>query len=460
MGCQHHSIATKPKIVLALATGKPLKNGRPPQRVMRFAQQLSALMPGFEVVVSHSNCPREAHAVNLLIEEFRASPASMWFVLFDPEAQIAPHELKAILETGKPVIGALCAKCEFTPDWDASFYPDLKADDNGVLLLPELGATVKAFHRTVFDLIEKADPELTYIYDNTGRSVFAFCQEQLGVFGDYKRLLSPSASLDFLCRKANIGIFAHTKIRPARRGADDTMYPRKEPYHPWEFTRLPPPVCAEDLPEAGHDPRPIAVCLQYCDKDETLAREKWTDCVSPNFRFIYSAGIKYPKGPNDTALELMREDWTGFRAVLLLEPDCAVVTPEWLHALSLDWGRAAAAGKLIMGSWHPINADHPTMGHLNGNLMFAPDIASRIDIPDVPDDKPWDTFLAATFQPHWCRTGLIKNLNRHRTATTKQIETPECGTKPPVLIHGVKDNSVWNYATKSSSPATEKTSSG
>ncbi len=122
------------------------------------------------------------------------------------------------------------------------------------------------------------------------------------------------------------------------------------------------------------------------------------------------------------------------------------MTKDWLDQLSASWDRAAAAGKLIMGSWHPINIDHPTLGHINGNLMFSPELAKKVTIPDVPDDKPWDTFLADVFQPYWCRTGLIKNLNRHRTASRDQLTKPECGTSPPVLVHGVRDNSAWDLA--------------
>lgn len=163
----------------------------------------------------------------------------------------------------------------------------------------------------------------------------------------------------------------------------------------------------------------------------------------------HSNGDKYPKGPNDTALRIIRES-TGsakiYKAVVLVEPDCVPVAPDWLDQLSEQWDRASAAGKLIMGSWHPVNLDHPTLGHINGNLMFDPRLASLVDIPDVPDNRPWDTFLADVFEPHWCRTGLIRNLNRHRTATLGMMTVPECGTKPPVLIHGVRDESAWNLA--------------
>lgn len=418
-------------------------------------------MRGFEVTASHSSQTRMPHAVNLLIEDFRSNPANVWFVWWDLNVEITPEQMQTLIATNRPVIGCLNTNCEPKAEWMANFYPDVLPTE-GILPLPENGGAVQVIHRTVFDLIEKADPDLAYCFDASGRSCVAFCQESLGVFGEYRRLLSPAYHFDLLCRKNNIGVFAHADVVLKYRGPDGALYPRKEIYRPWLFKKLPPPVIAGDLPPAPHDPRPIAVCLQYCDKDEALAKMRLS---LPGITFVYSAGDKYPSGPNALAVALMRNEYTGCKAVLLLEPDCAFTTPDWLCKLGADWDRANAAGKLVMGSWHPVNADHPTMGHLNGNLMFHPEISSMIDIPDVPDDKPWDTFLADIFQPHWCRTGLIKNLNRHKTATRKQIETPECGTKPPVLVHGVKDSSVWDYAanlcaTSHSSQVTPKISSG
>lgn len=460
-----------PQICLALPNGRPLKDGKLPKPMLRFAEEFRALVPEFQVMILQ---PRvaiagEAHAVNSLIEEFRNQAAGEWFVWMDQRTEISPKQLFTLLNSNLAMVGALVTTTSEPVSWDASFFPDTLPDAHGIVPVPELSVGVKVFHRSVFDKIEKMWPARTYIFDNSGRSLYAFCQEALEPFGEYNRLLSPANSLDALCRKAKLGIFANVNVRLKRRGADGALYPQKEPYRSWEFKREPPPVCVEDLPDVPHDTRPITVIFQYCDKDSELAREVSSRIFEHShieFILSHSPGDQYPKGPNESAVKIMRLlTNSAAKAILLLEPDCCPLTPDWLDQLSREWDRAAAAGKLIMGSWHPTNADHPTLGHLNGNLMFSPDLANRVTIPDVPDDKPWDTFLADVFAPHWCRTGLIKNLNRHKTATKKQLSTPECGTRPPVLIHGVKDDSAWNYAkelcaTKYSSPAIEKTSSG
>jgi hypothetical protein len=457
----------KPEIVLGIANGKPLPPQGLPKWVIRFAHELGKRLVEFNITIAHSPHPQQAHAVNSLIEGFRNMPGAIFFVWWDTRVEITPDQLETMIRAKKGVVGCLFTNDNPDPEWQCSFFPDMQAGEDGLLLVPEMEAGVKVFHRRVFDVIEKNDPKLAYIFDNSGRTNYAFAQERLFSFGEYERLLSPAKHLDYLCRHNGISILAHTGVMVKWRGHDGKLYPEKWPYMPWKFRRLPPPEDAADLPAAPADPRRIKVVVQYCDKD--IGQQKrlvqWIVDTSTVPELRYSPGDKYPKGPNDTALALMRENWDGVKAVLLLEPDCVPVAPDWLERLSAEWDRASAAGKLIMGSWHPININHPTMGHLNGNLIFDARLAQKITIPDVPDQHPWDTFLAATFQPYWCRTGLIKNLNRHKTATQRQLSEPECGKVPPVLIHGVKDESVWNYAkslcdTASSSPATEKTSSG
>ncbi len=459
----------KPEIVLAYANGKPLPTHGHAKPIVRFAHELGKLFPEMGVSIAHSGHPQPAHAVNSLIEFFRNMPQAMFFVWWDTRVEITPEQLEKMIRSRKGVVGCLFTNADPVPEWQTGFFPDVQEDEDGLLRVPEIEAGCKVIHRTVFDLIEKKVPGLTYIFDNSGRTNYGFAQERLFEFGEYQRLLSPARHLDYLCRHIGIHIYAHTHALCRTRGHNGKLYPKDWPYMPWKFKRLPPPEMASELPEAPADTRPILVFLQFCDKDKPQAERlaAWAKDTAGTIPWmIYSEGSHYPGGPNQTALKLLRAArGDTYKAVLLLEPDCVPVCPDWLDQLSAEWDRAAAAGKLIMGSFHPINVNHPTMGHINGNLMFHPQLSDKIQIPDVPDEHPWDTWLAATFQPHWCRTGLIKNLNRHKTATTRQLTEPECGTKRPVLIHGVKDSSVWNYAktlcdTASSSPATEKTSSG
>ena len=417
-----------------------------PDKLIRFGEVLAKLLPSHEVRFSWPTEAHGAHAYNMTIDEFRLEPRNEWLFFWDTSVAITPKDIVTMVGEKVGVVGALYESGGAHSRWCAAFFPDWKADaDTGLLAVPELEAGAKLYHRTVFDKIEEKRKDLYYIYDNSGRTIPAFCQETTISFSEYKRMVSPALFLDALCREAGVWIYAHTKVILAQG---------KGPYRPWENTRLPPPVCAEDLPVVSRDPRPIMVCLQSCAKDrdqaqrlmERLSHFKLSGC---EVKLFESTVDGYPKGPNEQAIDIIRASpsvYRDFKAVLLIEPDCCPMTKDWLEQLSESWDRASAAGKLIMGSWHPINIDHPTLGHINGNLMFSPELAKRITIPDVPDDKPWDTYLADVFQPYWCRTGLIKNLNRHRTATRDQLTKPECGTRTPVLVHGVRDSSAWDLA--------------
>ncbi len=442
---------TKPKLVIAVPTLRPLKNGAFPKSVLRFAQEFAAIADNLEVVMIHTPEPREAHAVNLLIDQFLSMPEAVLFVWWDLTVQMAPGDLVKLVEAQVPVIGALFTDCGKRPQWQASFYPDvMPGAPGGVFPVAELGAGVKVYRRAVLEKISLERDDLPYIYDNSGKALTAFCTDQLASFGEYNRLLSPAYSLDLKCREAGIQVFAHAGVVLKRRGPDSQLHPTKEISRPWTFRREPPPVDAATLPDTVGSGFPMLICLQYCDKDreQAMRLNDWiTEVCGLPVEMCYSRGDQYPRGPNEKALELMRRGMPiNYSGVILLEPDCIPVNANWFGALARDWMRARAAGKLIMGSWHPVNTTHPKLGHLNGNLVFDPRIASLLEGVRVPDDEPWDTWLADVFAPVWCRTGLIKNLNRHRTATLEQITKPECGTVAPVLIHGVRDESVWNYA--------------
>ncbi len=444
----------RPALVIALPQSD-IPEGRFPNKLLRFGKVLSKMLPSHEVRFSWTKDFKGCHAINFCIDEFRLNPQNEWLFFWDTKLEITPKDIVAMVGCKVGVVGALYESGGIDSRWQASFFPDMKASEEGLLAVPELEMGAKLYHRSVFDKIEETRKDLHYIFDNSGRTIPAFCQETPISVRDYKRILNPAQFLDMLCREAGIWIYAHVGIILAKG---------KGPYRSWEHTRLPPPVCAEELPEAPKDDRPIFVFVQYCDKDKDAGKHLIDYIRHLGHTHIsgsYSKEDKYPKGPNETALMIMRESLTtlfsDYKAVLLIEPDCCPMTTDWLDQLSASWDRAAAAGKLIMGSWHPINIDHPTLGHINGNLMFSPDLAKKVTIPDVPDDKPWDTFLADVFQPYWCRTGLIKNLNRHRTASRDQLTKPECGTSPPVLVHGVRDSSSWDLAAENMRKSNEPT---
>ncbi len=170
-----------------------------------------------------------------------------------------------------------------------------------------------------------------------------------------------------------------------------------------------------------------------------------------------SAATGWPDGCNALACETLRQALEYSRTIfndvdglLLIEPDCVPISYGWIYSLWARWRDARNEGRLLMGAWRQSG---PECGHINGNAMFVPDILERIPgLLALPAHAiagtAWDAAFAPFFKPHWAFTGLISNRWNETNLTEQQILTPWIGTAEPVLIHGVKDDSVWDFAIK------------
>ena len=239
-------------------------------------------------------------------------------------------------------------------------------------------------------------------------------------------------------------------------GADAGAY---APYHlpgpdpigwPGLESAVAPPI-AEVLPFKGSLAGPLVAVVQYWDGDEKEAMRLLNflrDTRDSRYLDVDShkgtAGIGYPRGANACARDVIDsagDRWPHAAGILLLEADCVPVSRDWAAALHESWSRARASGRVIMGSWRPLCGPR---GHINGNMIFDPKLARMVPLGPVPESEPWDVVHAEPLLPRAARTGLIRNLWRERFVPRARLVTPECGTRAPVLIHGVKDDSAWD----------------
>lgn len=165
----------------------------------------------------------------------------------------------------------------------------------------------------------------------------------------------------------------------------------------------------------------------------------------------------WPAGPNALWADVMvncanarflRSQWIDVKAVLTFEADCVPVQKDWINQLSAEWDVAARKGKFVVGCLMPPPKFGP-VGHINGNALFAPDLYQRI--PAILGCSPvrgWDAVHAQAFQPHWYPTPLIQNYYRDREVSAEDIERVAPDGRKCVLLHGVKDKSVEDYADK------------
>ena len=160
-------------------------------------------------------------------------------------------------------------------------------------------------------------------------------------------------------------------------------------------------------------------------------------------------GTGWPRGCNDLALDLFlqsamkvsRKEWPDHKALYLIESDVMPLRRDWLAKLAEEWDATTSKGKLVLGAWCPF---HSSVGHINGNMLVAPDIARKVNhITLCPAHTGWDAFLAPKFAPHWVKSKIMQNHYDYRSNIPEEILWSSVdGVTEPVVVHGVKDMSA------------------
>jgi hypothetical protein len=167
--------------------------------------------------------------------------------------------------------------------------------------------------------------------------------------------------------------------------------------------------------------------------------------------------VGHPKGSNAMAIDFFKESlhrvrdgsWGEVEAIIFIEPDCVPVAKDWINQLMREWMWAkTVCDVLALGCYRDKDVDVP---HINGNAVWHPELARHIDFACDYTGKGWDSAIAPQLIGRKVHTSLIANLWKETNVAESRMArnpfTPE-GTPPPVLIHGVKDDSAWNFARK------------
>lgn len=163
-------------------------------------------------------------------------------------------------------------------------------------------------------------------------------------------------------------------------------------------------------------------------------------------------GQGWPSGCNDLWCDLMQEavrrhlggqQWSDVKAIFTFEADAIPIARNWIDVLGREWDRGEAQGKLVVGSHHPSGTE---FGHINGNALFSPLVALKLGLVGCDPLVGWDVAFAPQMRAHWLPIGTIKNLYKSRGLSDKDILAEHFPGIAPVMIHGVKDDSVERYA--------------
>lgn len=170
----------------------------------------------------------------------------------------------------------------------------------------------------------------------------------------------------------------------------------------------------------------------------------------------------WPDACNAMAIDVLRQSafqwkfgpWHDISGVLLLEPDCIPIARDWIDQVKKEWAAAFIDGKWLMGTWRDGGGD---LGHINGNMVVRPDFAQLVDFTQVYPGLAWDCALAPQLHTHWQVTYLMCNRWKERKLCDEiiQVHRDAHGSsifQKPVLVHGVKDDSVWDYAKRVLTP--------
>lgn len=212
----------------------------------------------------------------------------------------------------------------------------------------------------------------------------------------------------------------------------------------------------------ANDPRgtsPWADIVVFARFDSELPNEGTLFRLRKAFKKVFAIKgapqlIGYPDGCNglwanlvETAYKMSTESstnrpppWSEYSGVLAIESDCCPLDPSWLESIHREWSSSPA---VIMGCW--LSSGEHSVGHINGNAVFAMDLFKRAAVPMIPPHgKSWDTWHAKLFHAlGWKKSKTITSLWNHSTSAPAQLDIlKKYGC---VLLHGVKDDSVRRY---------------
>lgn len=207
-------------------------------------------------------------------------------------------------------------------------------------------------------------------------------------------------------------------------------------------------LIADIEPTRRDDVEIIFVARFDCDHDrETI------DYVARRFPVhwftTHTRWTGWPSGPNSVAKDTLewlaanRKDAVG---ALLIEPDCVPTSLSWITDLISVWDSMYTASRGLIwlaGAWRDSGGGH---GHINGNMICRPDLASLIDLGVIDQHMAWDCQIVPQILKHWAKNDAIRNCFESRNATEKDLFWAPIGSEAPLLVHGFKDDSAYNLA--------------
>lgn len=207
-------------------------------------------------------------------------------------------------------------------------------------------------------------------------------------------------------------------------------------------------------PEFNH-----SVHVMFCARFDASHDSATMNYVSNKFEVSKYTSVRrgatgWPYGCNELVHSIWHEllvrsrhdpEFLGtYTAGYLLEADNVPLRRDWLAALLAEWG-SREPHEVIMGAWHPSCSPY---GHINGNMLFVPDLAGRISgLEGCAPDVGWDVAHVHRFKGRWKASRIMKNLYQATGVSEEALlSSDQPDGPPPVVVHGVKDESAFKIS--------------
>lgn len=176
-------------------------------------------IPGIDWTIGTIGGDGVARSRNDLARNFLTTTACDIILFIDIDIVFQPHHVARILELvgpERPIIGGRYPAKTMEHRWIENDLPNEKPDQDGLLRVMEVGTGFKAYHRSYFEKVRDAFPEIRYWCDGADTRDEAWDFFSMGVVNG--RYLSEDYYADYRANRLGIPVFVDTRCELQHEG--------------------------------------------------------------------------------------------------------------------------------------------------------------------------------------------------------------------------------------------------
>lgn len=176
-------------------------------------------IPGIDWTIGTIGGDGVARSRNDLARNFLTTTACDIILFIDIDIVFKPEHVARILEfvgVDRPIVGGRYPAKQVAHRWIENDLPNERPDENGLMRVLELGTGFKAYHRSYFEKVRAAFPEIRYWTDGTDANAEAWDFFSMGVVNG--RYLSEDYYADYRANRLGIPVFVDTRCELQHEG--------------------------------------------------------------------------------------------------------------------------------------------------------------------------------------------------------------------------------------------------